>query len=151
MTDTTSLTMQDRLEILELFARYNWALETNHPEQAAALFTEDGVFDGVSGTYRGHEEITRMGARARENDGPINSQHWIGNHVFDGDSQRVEVRSMALGPGMEQDTFHMTFQGYYVDDIVKVEGAWRFAYRYFRLWRGKVRDGAEPWATERVD
>lgn len=146
---TGPFTVEDRLAVLELFARYNWALETNHPEQAGALFTDDGVFDGISGTYRGPDEVAHMGAKSRETDGPINSQHWISNHVFEGDSERVEVRSMAMGPGFDGETFHMTFQGYYVDDIVKVEGEWKFAYRYFRFWRGEVTDGAEPWLTER--
>ncbi|GAB3201614.1 hypothetical protein GCM10027062_24280 [Nocardioides hungaricus] len=150
MTEPLELTTQDRLEILELFARYNWALEMNRPEDAGALFAEDGVFDGASGVYHGPAEVARMGAKSRASDGPINSQHWITNHVFTGTTERVEVRSMAMGPGMDGSTFHMTFQGYYVDDIVKVDGQWRFAYRYFRYWRGPVTEGAEPWLTERI-
>lgn len=151
MTTNDELTTQDRLEIIELFARYNWALETNNPDAAGALFTPDGIFDGASGVYHGPAGVSEMGAKSRISDGPINSQHWITNHVFSGTTHRCEVRSMAMGPGVEGDTFHMTFMGYYIDDIIKVDGQWRFKYRYFRFWGGDVTEGAEPWLTEKVD
>ena len=53
MIHPKKLTADDRAEINELFGKYAWAGDTGDVEGYVALFTEDGVFDGVSGYYDG--------------------------------------------------------------------------------------------------
>ncbi|GAB3201595.1 hypothetical protein GCM10027062_24210 [Nocardioides hungaricus] len=129
--------VEDRLAIQELFARYTWALDTNDGAAVAALFVEDGEFDGSAGSWRGADEIASMVSGAREGDGDFRSQHWTANSVYHGGADRCEVVSMSIAPAMHDDEFRMSFMAYYVDMCVKRDGQWLFERRRFRLWDGQ--------------
>jgi hypothetical protein len=52
------ISVEDRLQIQELFARYAWALDTGDLPGFLACFTEDGWLSSVGGVRRvGHEAI----------------------------------------------------------------------------------------------
>lgn len=138
-----TVSIEDRLLITELFARYNWALDTCDGPAVAALFVADGVFDGSASTWRGAEELTSMVRGAREGDGDFRSQHWTLNSVFLGDDSRCTVVSMSMAPAMAGRRFAMSFMAYYVDTVVKTDGEWRFECRRFRLWDGRAADVSE--------
>ncbi len=133
----TAIGAEDRALIAELIARYAWALDTDTPDAVAALFTEEGVFDGVSGMFEGRERVRAMASVSRSHDGPLLVQHWVGNSVFDGDAERCVVRSMCIGPAADGSASTLAFVGTYVDVCVKVEGSWLFARRRWRPWDGR--------------
>ena len=54
------LSLADRLEIRELIARYNWAIDTRDGVAVADTFVPDGVFDGGR-VFRGREELIAFG------------------------------------------------------------------------------------------
>lgn len=137
---------QDAFEITQLMAEYNWALDTQDLEAFAETFTETGVFDGASGIYRGRTEVVEMARKSRAGDGALRTQHIIGNSLFSGTDERAVVRSASLGPALHDGVFTMTFQGYYVDIAVKVDGRWLFEHRRWRHFTGPVTEHAEfPW------
>ena len=43
------MSAEDRLDIFDLFARYAWSYDTGDAKGMAALFTEDGVMEGMDG------------------------------------------------------------------------------------------------------
>ena len=43
------LSIEDQLDIMELMARYNHAIDGSQPEAWADTFTDDGVFEGSVG------------------------------------------------------------------------------------------------------
>ena len=128
----------DRAELVELIARYAWAIDTGAASGVAELFTVDGVFDGVSGLYEGRLRITEMATRSRAHDAPHLVQHWVANSVFDGDEERCSVRSMCIGPSVCEGRAVLAFVGTYLDRCVKVDGQWRFARRRWRPWDGQA-------------
>lgn len=136
MSTVTTVPIEDRLALTELFARYNWALDTCNGHGVADLFVEDGVFDGSASTWRGRAELVSMVEGARAGDGDFRSQHWTTNSVYVGDGERCEVVSMSVAPAMHGGDFQMSFMAYYVDDCVKQDGRWLFARRRFRIWDG---------------
>ena len=93
MTSKSSiLTVEDRLELLDLLARYNHLFEERRAEEWAELFIPDGVFDGPAGLATGHKELAEL-CNATTAKYPV-ALHFTDHHQFDwfGD----EVRHMCL-------------------------------------------------------
>ncbi|MTD57585.1 nuclear transport factor 2 family protein [Amycolatopsis pithecellobii] len=144
----TSVSAQDRAEITELFARYAWAGDTGSFDEYVALFTEDGVFDGMGGYYTGPDELRELAREVKQGPRSRGLQHWVGNSVYDSDGpDKVVVKSMCFAPRRIENEHSLVFVGYYVDTIVRVEGEWKFRIRRWRPWAGEVLDGAKPWET----
>ena len=62
---------QDRLEILELYARYSWALDTGDTDGYVALFTDDAeateeTRGGELEVRKGREEIRKLWRRPED-------------------------------------------------------------------------------------
>lgn len=127
-----------RAEIVELLARYAWSLDLDDAAAVPLLFIEDGVFDGVSGWYKGREQIRSMAAKSRAADLPHLVQHWCSNLLFDGDDNECTVRSMCIGPSVADGCPGMAFVATYVDRCIRTTAGWRFAYRRWRPWDGKL-------------
>ena len=129
------LSLADRLEIRELIARYNWAIDTRDGVGVADTFVADGVFDGGR-ILRGREELIAFGElRDRPPAQPgTGSQHWVTNLVFEGDHSRVRLKSFFIRHNIENGVVKSTNLGYYRDVVVNVEGRWLFERRRWRLW-----------------
>jgi hypothetical protein len=56
----TKLSVEDRLDIQELFAKYAWAIDLADGDAAVACFTEDAYFDHLwQGRVQGHAAILK--------------------------------------------------------------------------------------------
>ncbi|MDZ7729253.1 MAG: nuclear transport factor 2 family protein [Dehalococcoidia bacterium] len=55
-----ALSTDDRLEIQELYARYNHALDFGDASGWAGCFTPDGVFASPNGTFSGTEQLQQF-------------------------------------------------------------------------------------------
>ncbi len=146
-SDPSRLTADDRAEIVELFARYAWTGDTGDADGYVALFTENGVFDGVSGYYDGPSGLRRLAEEMHRGPRSPGLQHWVGNSLFEGTSERCTVQSMCFAPRRIENEHMIVFVGYYVDTCVKVDGEWKFELRRWRPWSGEVVNGARPWET----
>jgi SnoaL-like protein len=127
------LGVADRLEILDLYARYNVYADARDPTWVEC-FTDDGVFDSTAhaggARLTGHDEI--RAAVADRGTGPlVGRQHWNDNIVIDGDDDTARGSCYMLRIGREPETGAITFeeQGRYVDELRKVGGRWKFARR----------------------
>jgi hypothetical protein len=145
------VTAEDRAEITELFARYAWTGDVGDVEGYVALFTDDGVFDGVSGYYDGPDELRRLASEMRDGPRSRGIQHWVSNSIFEGDSEECAVQSMCFAPRRIENEHSIVFVGYYIDTCVKVDGRWKFKVRRWRPWSGEVVRGARPWETGEND
>src|SRR5215207_4871163 len=90
-------TLQDRLEITDLFARYAWCLDTRDVEGFAANFAPNGSIEmpGV-GRFEGRPEVLRYGKLLTDDPGYPGRQHFIAQSLFEGDSAQCRVRSYAM-------------------------------------------------------
>jgi len=124
-----SLTVEDRLAIQELHARYAYAFDGADAEAWVAVFAADGRFappglEPVIGHAALREFVT---ARSQEAPG---MRHLIVNITVEaeGDHARGKAYFLALRIGGDGQ-FRMRNFGRYDDVFVRVDGGWRIASR----------------------
>ncbi|MEO1407526.1 MAG: nuclear transport factor 2 family protein [Pseudomonadota bacterium] len=128
--------LSDRFEIQDLLSAYCHAIDGRAWGRLDTLFTDDAEIDySATGGIKGSlPEIKSF----LESTLPLfsSSQHFVTNPDirFDGDS--AHVRSLLFNPmTMDRDgTPHTMFIGaWYIDEVVKVSGAWRIRKRAQQL------------------
>ena len=90
-----ALTLEDRLEILELLSRYNLAADDKDVEAMVADFAEDGLIEGFYSTGRGKEAIRRDLPAIFEAEGTL-KRHLALNPRMAGDGDEAEVSYVPL-------------------------------------------------------
>ena len=80
------LSSADKLEIQELIARYNHAVDSGDTAAYAATFTEDGSFRGGHDLVQGRENLAEMAGWAGGN------RHWTANHIINGDGDAATLK-----------------------------------------------------------
>jgi SnoaL-like protein len=134
------LSLQDRVDIAELYARYAWSLDTRDVTGFAELFAPDGAIEMPDvGRFEGRSEVLRYGRLLTDDPTYPGRQHWIGQSLLEGDTERCRVRSYGMVTGRSKDgTSALRSLGYYSDQLVKLDGRWMFGERVWRRWEGDV-------------
>ncbi|MGE0545315.1 MAG: nuclear transport factor 2 family protein [Dehalococcoidia bacterium] len=132
-----ALSLQDKYDIIELMAKYCFAVDFHDGEAMTKIFTNDGVFEWyelIRGnevlrvSAKGTDELRAFGAGTRSLSGtpeakvvptgPIRTgRHVATNHVVDGDGTTAFHRC------------YLGANGVYNDEVVKVDGAWKIKQR----------------------
>lgn len=122
---TKKLTADDYIEIQQLYARYNTAIDSGDAEGYAATFTPDGVFNN----FKGHDALVGFIKAWRERMNGAARRHWNTNLVItptaDGASGTVYLFLMdvsAKPPAIQT-------AAKYEDQLVKTGEGWRFKVR----------------------
>lgn len=128
-----SLTTQDYIDIQQLYARYNVAIDTGNAEAYADTFTADGAFN----TFNGREALLGF---ARGYKG-LNSRHWNTNLVItpSPEGAKGSVYLFLLDVSTKPPSISTAVQ--YDDTLVKSPQGWRFKKRITKL------DAAAPAAA----
>ena len=121
------LTVEDRLLIRELYARYVWAMDSGDLDAFVDCYAPGGRLDvGRSATTP--EEIRNWLADFLKDSAFPGSQHHYNQFVMEGDGRSCQVRAYWVRlyrlPGTTSS--QIIAQGYYTDTVVKVDGRWRF-------------------------
>jgi len=119
------LTTEDRLDILDLLARYNYAIDDGDGDAWAASFTQDGVFTSPSGIFAGREALRKFA-----NEYQRGGLHVTSNHIITGDGNDAKMRcylQLVTAPRGEKP--EIRFCGRYADVLVKTGAGWRFKTR----------------------
>lgn len=128
---------EDRAEIEELTARYLFALDWNDFDTFVQTFTEDGEFEFARGTAHGRDEIREtisnfkqvIGKLYQNEDGsPATLRHIVGQSSIRVEGDKAWTRTFwwemaSNGPG---DTPQVGTFGIYEDELVRVDGEWKF-------------------------
>jgi len=134
------LSAEDRLEILELLARYCWAIDCDDGPAWAATFVPDGVFHSLllDKSFSGYDELVGMieTLRQRRAEGhDRNLIHVPANVVLElRDDGKVRLVAQLLGPrkgANDQADFAI---GWYDDVVVRTPEGWRFEVRRHKHW-----------------
>jgi hypothetical protein len=140
MSGPGPITVEDRVAIDDLFARYAWTVDTGDVAAFVELFTPDAVlrdpngrFDAASGGPTAFLEFMRG------NPTFPGRQHWLGQLVLDGDTEACRARSFAIVPSLHRTgATNVHLVAWYEDELRKVDGRWLFAQRNIRPWGGEV-------------
>lgn len=131
-----TLTAQDFVEIQQLYAKYNWTLDSGDSEGYASTFTPDGVFNNNVG----HEAIVKFADTFHRGLG-AHVRHWNTNLLIlptpDGAGGQVYLVlvDFATKPAS------IVTSASYTDQIVKTPQGWRFKKR---TTKGDVAPPATP-------
>ena len=135
MADT--MTAEDKVAVMNLIASYAFRLDTSDLDGYVDNFAPDGVFDSTAGRFEGHEAIRTLvagileGGRAGKDS---KLRHVMGIPKIEGDGDRCRAETYVMIPGGTDDgEIRVLMTGTYTDDIVKVDGRWRFAVRHIRM------------------
>ena len=143
MTQEKRLSVEDRLAIQDVYARYAWALDTGQVEDLAACFTEDTViieevFEDPD-RWEGRHGVRALGNHYKSAPNFPGRQHHISNLVMDGSGDECRARSFVFVTECQgEPPYLLRFTGHYEDRLVKQEGQWLFKERIIRLWDGPI-------------
>lgn len=127
------LSTEDRIEIAELVARYNHAVDRGDGAAFAATFTDDGALDAAGRLIEGRQALAAFAEGV-----PATfrvPRHVASNLVIDGDGSSgqatlaayVQMYALTGDPPRQE----ILASGTYDDRLTKVAGRWRFARRVF--------------------
>ena len=122
-----ALSAADRLEILDLAARYNHLMDSRDAEGWAECFTPDGVFDGGARLQAsGRAELVAFMERLIARDIP--AVHWNNNIVIEGSGDAASMTLYLLVIELRDGPVATHF-GVYHDELIRTPGGWRFQRR----------------------
>lgn len=124
------LTTADKLEIMELAARYNYAIDRCGPEEWAGVFTDDGQV-WADGKLLAAGRVQLEGyMRAGLKEGKNLLRHFNSNAVIEqagGGDARLRIYVMTWD--LAGDSMTPVFLGQYDDVLTRVDGQWKFKIR----------------------
>ncbi len=121
------LTAEDTAQIVNLAHAYNQAVDDHDPDAWTATFVEDGEVASPFGGPKGGEELHAWISSVMSN--LAGTRHFTLNEVIDGDADRATMRSYYFVVGTDDAPPAIGATGAYEDELVKVDGRWRFARR----------------------
>jgi len=124
-----ALTPDDTIEMLQLYSRYNTAIDTGDGDGFAHCFVADGVFDSGMGVQTGHEAIAAFAHKTHE--AMPGMRHNSSNIVFDESAEGATGSAFLIGY-LAGGGFKVIVTGRYQDELVRTPDGWRFAKRVFR-------------------
>jgi len=121
------LSAQDYIDIEQLYATYNHAIDSGDGEAWAATFTPDGTFN----KFTGHDQLVGFIKRRKEEMNGGNRRHWNTNLriVPSKDGATASVFLMLV----DVSTKSIVATGMYNDTLVKTATGWRFKTRATKM------------------
>jgi hypothetical protein len=123
--DSMTLSAQDYVEIQQLYARYNVAIDTGDAEAYAATFTPDGVFN----TFSGHDALVGFIKTWRERLNGASRRHWNTNLLISGDGKNATGSVYLMLLDVSTKPVGIAAVATYTDSLVKTSNGWRFTKR----------------------
>jgi actinorhodin biosynthesis protein ActVIA len=121
---TGKLTSDDLVEIQQLYAKYNWALDSGDSQGYAATFTPDGVFNNNAG----HDAIVKFADTFHAGVG-THVKHWNTNLMITPSATGAsgQVYLVLVDYATKPPTIFTSAT--YADELVKTPQGWRFKKR----------------------
>jgi hypothetical protein len=130
------LTADDLVEIQQLYATYNWALDAGDAEGYAATFTPDGVFN----TNVGHDAIVKFANTFHAGLG-AHVHHWNTNLLIKPTADGASGQVYLVLVDFANKPATIATSATYSDELVKTAQGWRFKKR---ATKGDVAPPAPP-------
>lgn len=132
------ITVEDRLEIFDLLARYNWAIDCDDADAFVTTFADDGEFVTKDKVYKGHADLRDLMVhlhQKRDGDAQRSLFHNVSNVVLERiDDDHIRFVGQLIGPRISSSDVHTLQLGWYDDVLTRTGAGWRFGRRHFRIW-----------------
>jgi uncharacterized protein (TIGR02246 family) len=126
--------LEDELAIHRLIVAYGLGVDVGDPDRAAAVFTEDGVYDVDVGKMEGRDAVRAMVRGARHQEMVGHCAHQIGPAVvtIDGPDRAAAIgySRVYLATRAGTHVYRVSLNRW---ELVKEAGAWRIARRTTRI------------------
>ena len=119
-----TLTSDDLIEIQQLYARYNWALDSGDSEGYASTFTPDGVFNNNAG----HDAIVKFADGFHSGVG-AHLRHWNTNLMILPSAEGATGQVYLVLVDFATKPASIFTSASYSDQLVKTPQGWRFKKR----------------------
>ena len=119
-----TLTAQDFVEIQQLYAKYNWALDSGDSQGYAATFTPDGVFNNNVG----HDAIVKFADTFHAGLGS-HVRHWNTNLMITPSPTGASGQVYLVLVDFAVKPATIVTSASYSDELVKTAQGWRFKTR----------------------
>lgn len=116
----------DRLDILELSARFDNSLDGGDAGRFASAFLPNGVLAGFWGESRGEEQLRQAHASMLATFAK-DKRHVVTNHEIEVQGDRATM--FCYLTVFDRHALAVTGTATFTDELAKVDGAWRFARR----------------------
>lgn len=117
----------DRAEIVDLGHAYNQAVDDHDTDSWVRCFTDDGEVVSPFGNPRGAVALHQWISGIAEN--LTGTRHFSGNEVVTVNGDRATMRSYYFVVGTDEHPPAIGATGGYEDELVRVDGRWRFSRR----------------------
>jgi hypothetical protein len=125
------------LDIYKLSVLYAQAMDERRADLIEAIFTQDGVIEGVDFKIDGRPAIAKMASTlgGRENAIFGKTLHYVMNHTAEvsGDRAKGTAYCIAYHILKERPASALIWYIRYYDDYIRAEGEWRIAHRQLVL------------------
>ena len=123
--------VEDRICIEELFARYMWSIDSGDVDALVGCFTEDGSLESPAvGKYSGRGNIAEFASRfARFRESGSQMRHVISNLLVETDGDTGSARCYLVVFLTKSGSSRLLGPGRYECVLRKVDGAWFFQRR----------------------
>lgn len=143
MASITGLATEDRLDIMDLYARYAWAMDSADADTFVECYVPGGQLLDSHGVTEGEEPLRAWLALFLGDSAFPGSQHFYTQWRMQADGPdaatcNVYVVRMYQVPRTRHS--QPIWQGYYTDDVRKVDGRWGF-------WRKRIHQAWELFGT----
>ncbi|HKN00146.1 MAG TPA: nuclear transport factor 2 family protein [Candidatus Binataceae bacterium] len=126
--------VEDRLDIHDLYARYASAIDNAEYDDWLACFTEDGVFESSRfGKHSGQEGLRKFTRIYRDSLGGAQVLHVITNVHFKIEAEAGMGSCYLVYYHCKDGRVQQAAAGRYKDTLRKVNGQWHFASRKVSL------------------
>jgi len=122
------MTMDDRAEIAALLDRHQLCVDLRDNDGYAAVYTEDGSYEGPFATARGTAQLAEMMARLHASGFTTGKRHFGGPSLITIDGDRATAVS-SWWAAATQALPALFATGTYVDELERVKGRWKIARR----------------------
>jgi hypothetical protein len=119
-----TLTAQDLVEIQQLYAKYNWALDSGDSQGYAATFTQDGTFNNNVG----HDAIVKFADTFHAGMG-AHVKHWNTNLMIQPSAEGATGQVYLVLVDFATKPPTIATSASYSDQLVKTPQGWRFKKR----------------------
>jgi hypothetical protein len=124
-----TLSTDDTIQILQLYSRYNTAIDTGDSAAFGASFVSDGVFDSGLSIAEGQTAISEFATQTHS--GMPGLRHNATNIVLDGDGESASGSAFLIGY-LVDGGYKVIVTGRYTDELTKTSEGWRFRKRVLK-------------------